>query len=113
FHYPYDAAKGTDATTTTTTTTTTATTRVIQVGNMLQVLPQDASAPQPHSAMIVQAGNVIQEATSEVPVVGSPVPEYETQGFVTPVHGDQDNTGPERRKVQGTTQCFFILGEPE
>ncbi|XP_063883907.1 uncharacterized protein LOC135112891 isoform X2 [Scylla paramamosain] len=46
---------------------------------MLQVLPQDASAPQPHSAMIVQAGNVIQEATSEVPVVGSPVPEYEVE----------------------------------
>ncbi|KAK8374292.1 hypothetical protein O3P69_012472 [Scylla paramamosain] len=49
---PYDAAEGTDATTTTT--------RVIQVGNMLQVLPQDASAPQPHFPMIVQAGNVIQ-----------------------------------------------------
>ncbi|XP_063856598.1 uncharacterized protein LOC135098261 [Scylla paramamosain] len=46
---------------------------------MLQVLPQDASAPQPHSAMIVQTGNVIQEATSEVPVVGSPVLEYEVE----------------------------------
>ncbi|KAK8374382.1 hypothetical protein O3P69_012057 [Scylla paramamosain] len=54
---PYDAAEGTDATTT---TATTATTRVIRVGNMLQVLPQDASAPQPHFPMIVQAGNVIQ-----------------------------------------------------
>ncbi|KAK8375238.1 hypothetical protein O3P69_020303 [Scylla paramamosain] len=53
---PYDAAEGTDATTT---TATTATTRVIRVGNA-SVLPQDASAPQPHFPMIVQAGNVIQ-----------------------------------------------------
>ncbi|XP_063860671.1 ras-associated and pleckstrin homology domains-containing protein 1-like [Scylla paramamosain] len=51
FQYPYDAAEGTD---TATTTTTTATTRVIQV------LPQYASTPQPHSPMTVQAGNVIQ-----------------------------------------------------
>ncbi|XP_063856592.1 uncharacterized protein LOC135098257 [Scylla paramamosain] len=54
FQYPYDAAEGTDTATTTTTTATTATTRVIQV------LPQYASTPQPHSPMTVQAGNVIQ-----------------------------------------------------
>ncbi|KAK8373103.1 hypothetical protein O3P69_012583, partial [Scylla paramamosain] len=29
---------------------------LFKVGNMLQVLPQDASAPQPHFPMIVQAG---------------------------------------------------------
>lgn len=35
--------------------------RVIQVGNMLQVLPQDPSATAPTpSPMIVQTGNVIQ-----------------------------------------------------